>query len=142
MIVSNNCLDLIRRFEGCRLIAYLDSAGIPTVGYGTTGPDIKLGTLWSQSQANFALVARCNAIASILDGCVVPVLNQNQFDALISLCYNIGQGAFRGSTLLRLVNTRQFEAAGDEFLKWDHVGGVVSPGLLARREAERALFLS
>lgn len=142
MQASQKALDLIKHWEGCKLQAYLDQKGIPTIGYGSTGPGIELGVSWSQSQANMALVSRVNAISSILSGCLTPLLNQNQFDAIVSLCYNIGQGAFRGSTLLRKVNQRDYVGAGEEFLKWCHVGKEVSKGLLARREEEKSLFLS
>lgn len=143
MQASNQCLDLIKQWEGCRLSAYKDQAGVWTIGYGSTGPGIDEGTVWSQSQANLALIVRVNAIASILSsGCIVPILKQSQFDALVSLCYNIGQGAFRGSSLLKAVNLRQYPEASDLFLQWDNVHGQVNQGLLARRQAERALFLS
>ena len=142
MIASQKCLDLIKSFEGCKLQAYQDQGGVWTVGYGSTGPQIGPGTVWSQSMANMALVSRVNAIASILEGCIVPSLTQGQFDALVSLCYNIGQGAFRGSTLLRLLNQRDYAGAADQFLVWDKVKGQVNPGLLNRRNAERELFLS
>ncbi len=142
MTPSQRCLDLIKSFENCKLTAYLDQAGIPTIGYGSTGPGIELGVTWSQSQANMALVARCNAIGSILNGCVRPTLTQNEFDALVSLCYNIGQGAFRGSKLLKAINTRDEEGIKQEWLSWDHIKGVVVQGLLNRREAELELFLT
>lgn len=146
MQASQTALDLIKQFEGCILTAYLDQRGIPTIGYGHIGPDVHIGLTWTQSQANMALVARVNAIANILNGCIVPILTQNQFDALVSLCYNIGQGSFRGSTLLRLLNQRDMAGAADQFLVWDKitVGGVkvLDQGLLNRRQAERELFLS
>jgi lysozyme len=137
---SQAAIDLVKRFEGLRLEAYQDQRGIWTIGYGYTGPEVRQGLVWTETQANLALVSRINAIAGILTGCIVPVIKQTQFDALVSLCYNIGQGAFRGSTLLRLINLRDFPGAGEEFLKWDHVDGKASPGLLRRRQAELALW--
>jgi hypothetical protein len=68
-------------------------------------------------------------------------INQNQFDALVCFAYNVGLGALHGSTLLKKVNTGDFDGAADEFLKWNHAGGVVVPGLTRRRQAERSLFL-
>lgn len=143
MKASQKAIDLIKQFEGLRLEAYQDQRGILTIGYGYTGPEVTPHTVWTEAQANLALVGRINAIAGILTGCIVPIVNQNQFDALVSLAYNIGQGAFRGSTLLRKLNQRDFPGAGEEFLKWDHNhDGSVNPGLQRRREAEQTLFLS
>ncbi|KQD16250.1 lysozyme [Acinetobacter baumannii] len=68
-------------------------------------------------------------------------LTQNQFDALVSLAYNIGSGAFKGSTLLKLLNKGDYKGAADQFLVWNKAGGKVMKGLVRRREAERALFL-
>jgi lysozyme len=140
---SQKAIDLVKQFEGLRLEAYRDTRGIWTIGYGHTGPEVRQGSVWTESQANLALVSRINAIAGILTGCIVPLLTQGQFDALVSLCYNIGQGAFRGSTLLKKLNQRDFTGAGAEILRWDHNhDGSVCPGLLRRREAEQELFLS
>ena len=69
-------------------------------------------------------------------------INQNQFDALVSLCFNIGAGNFRSSTLLRVLNAGNLMAAADQFLVWDKVAGQVSDGLVRRRAAERALFVT
>lgn len=143
MKASQKAIDLIKRFEGLRLQAYQDTRGIWTIGYGYTGPDVMPYTVWTDAQANLALVSRVNAVASLLTSCIVPLLSQNQFDALVSLAYNIGQGAFRGSTILRLVNQRDFVGAGEEFAKWDHNhDGTVNAGLLKRREVEKELFLA
>ena len=142
MKASTKAIDLIKQFEGCVLTPYKDVGGVWTVGYGTTGAQVKQGVPWTQAQAEEALQKRVDAISSILTTTIVPIITQNQLDALTSLCYNIGQGAFRQSTCLRFMNQRQFAAAADQFLKWDHVNGVVVPGLLNRRQAERALFLA
>lgn len=142
MKASNNAIDLIKSFESCKLTPYRDIGGIWTVGWGTTGPQVKQGVDWTQAEADEALQKRVDAISSILTTVVVPIINQNQFDALVSLCYNIGQNTFRQSTCLRFINQRQFTQAADELLKWNHIHGVVVPGLTRRREAERIFFLS
>jgi lysozyme len=146
MRTSQNGIDMIKSFEALRLEPYKDSAGVWTCGYGFTGPEVKQGVAWTLKQAEDALQGRIGAIDGILKGCVVPLITQNQWDALVSLVYNIGQGAFRGSTLLRLLNQRDFKGAAEEFSKWDkeHRNGVLveDPSLLKRREAERKLFLS
>jgi lysozyme len=72
---------------------------------------------------------------------VTVPLSQNQFDALVSLAYNIGTNAFKTSTLVKYLNALDFKAAADEFLKWNRGGGKVMKGLVRRRETERALFL-
>lgn len=142
MNTSEDGINFIKSWEQLRLEPYKDSVGVWTCGYGFTGPEVKQGVSWTLKQAEDALLGRIRAIDSILKQCVVPVITQGQWDALVSLAYNIGQGAFRGSTLLRLVNQRKFNQAAEEFLRWDHAGGKVLPGLTKRREAERALFLS
>jgi lysozyme len=137
---SQECLDFLKKWEGCRLEAYPDIGDVYTIGYGYTGPEVIPGLVWSQSQANMALVSRCNAISSILGGCVRPILSQNQWDALIALCYNIGQGAFRGSSLLRAINQREWDIVPELWKQWNHVKGIVDKGLTNRRKAEIALW--
>lgn len=112
-----------------------------TVGWGSTGNGISRGTVWTQEQADSALLSRIEAFAAQVKAAVGLRVNQNQFDALVSLCYNIGPGNLRGSTLIRDVNGGKTIEAADEFLKWDHIGGISNQGLLNRRKAERALFL-
>lgn len=133
----------IKQWEGCKLISYKDVAGIYTIGYGSTGHGICATTVWTQEQADKDLEERVKAIHNILTrGGFLPALNDNQLTALISLCYNIGQGAFRGSTLIKKINQRDFKGAALEFLKWNHVGGQVVDGLTKRRKAESELFLA
>lgn len=152
---SQACLDLIKHFEGCSLIAYPDPAsprartgnkalsGTPwTIGYGTTGAFVHEGLVISPGEASRLLQNRIDTIGALVVRCVPIGLSQGQLDALTSLCYNIGQQAFRGSTLLRLINERKLAEAANELLKWNHAGGKVMPGLTLRREAERALFTS
>lgn len=139
---SERCIELIKQFEGCRLEAYRDQKEVWTVGYGCTGGNVVDGTVWTQEQAEGQLQTRLDAVGRILSGCVMPIITQNQFDALCSLVYNIGPGAFRGSTMLRKLNGRDMAGAAEEFTKWDHLGAAESAGLLRRREAEQALFTS
>jgi lysozyme len=139
---SETCFNLVKQFEGCKLKAYQDVGGVWTIGYGATGMLIGPETTWTQDQANNDLIFRLNACGAQVRAAIGSNANQNQFDALTSLIYNIGVAAFRGSELVRLVNARSYQAAADQFLLWDHVKGVVVPGLLARRQHERALFLS
>jgi lysozyme len=119
----------------------MDQAGVWTVGYGATGGLIGPDTVWTPGQAESALILRLNACGDQVSKAMASRVTQDQFDAMTSLAYNIGVGAFRGSTLVRLLNGGDVVGAADEFLKWDKVGGVVNAGLLRRREAERELFL-
>jgi lysozyme len=133
--------DFIKSWEKLRLEPYKDAVGIWTAGYGFTGPEVKQGVTWTLKQAEDALQGRIDAIDGILNKVIIPRVTQGQWDAIVSLAYNVGQAALRGSTLIRLVNQRQFNKAADEFLKWNHAGGKVLPGLTKRRQAERDLFI-
>lgn len=134
-------IDLIKSFEGCKLDAYLDSVGVPTIGYGSTGSDIAMGLSWTQQQADDRLQHDLVKFCSKVDSLVTTQVNDNEFAALVAFAYNLGAGALAGSTLLKKLNAGEKPEAADEFLKWDHAGGKVLAGLTRRRQAERALFL-
>lgn len=147
MQVSDTGIALIKRFEGCRLRAYPDPAtgGAPwTIGYGWTQPvdghPVSEGMVISQRKADQLL--RCGVVSyeQAINRLVRVPLRQNQFDALVSLSYNIGTRAFSTSTLLRELNQGKFAAASDSFLGWRFANGRALPGLLRRRRAEQALF--
>jgi len=150
MFVSVNCLDLIEEFEGMILNAYRDPVGIPTIGYGTIrypdGRKVQMGDEIAQRDAEAFLKFECDAVAKEVSALVRVPLNQNQFDALVAFSYNVGTGAFRGSTLLRELNQGRFATAAAEFLRWDKgtIDGIKQPlkGLARRRRRERALFLA
>ncbi|MGC1307903.1 MAG: lysozyme [Phormidesmis sp.] len=138
---NTNGLLLIKSFEGLRLKAYRDAVGIWTIGYGTTR-GVKPGMQISEAQAEQFLqqdLARFEqAISDVIN---VPV-NDNQFSALSSFTYNVGPGAFRSSTLLRLLNEgHDLRSTADQLLRWDKAGGKPLAGLTRRRKAERSLFL-
>jgi lysozyme len=137
---SDDAVNLIRRFEGCELAAYQDSVGIWTIGFGSTlgvTPGMTITNQQAEAMLNEALVGVSDAISAL----VTYPASQNEFDALISFTYNLGVGALRSSTLLRLLNMGDVKGAANEFPKWCHAGGKVEPGLVARRAAEMALFL-
>lgn len=143
--VNQAGVDLIRRFEGCRLDAYPDpgTGGAPiTIGYGATGPGIELGVVWTQEEAEARLVEDIAQFAGAVERALTVPVSANEFAAMVSLAFNIGAGAFRKSTLLRLVNDGHFEAAAEQFLRWNRAGGREMPGLTRRRQAERQLFLT
>ncbi|MBK8811348.1 MAG: glycoside hydrolase family protein [Acidobacteria bacterium] len=149
MNISQSCLDIIKKWEGFKAEAYLDPVGIPTVGYGTTryptGLRVKLGERISEAQAEAYLKFETDETVESLNIILKDSkVNQNQFDALVSLCYNIGVGGFRESTILREIKSGNFPAAAAAFMLWNKgtVKGVkkVLPGLTKRRADERALF--
>lgn len=142
MRLSQTGLDLIKEFEGLRLKAYSDIGGVPTIGYGTTGPDIKLGMEVTKAEAEDLLRADVAAFERGVSNLVKVAINQNEFDALVSFSYNVGLNALQTSTLLRLLNANADRAVvASEFLRWNKVGTQVVEGLTRRRKAEQALFL-
>jgi lysozyme len=132
---------LIESFEALRLAAYLDQRGIPTIGYGHTA-GVKIGDTCTQDQADAWLAEDAQAAANGVEKSLQVFCTQNQFDALVSFTFNVGVGAEAHSTLAELMNAGDIQGAADQFLVWDHVNGVPNAGLLRRRQAERALFLS
>ncbi|AXE34815.1 lysozyme [Chromobacterium phragmitis] len=133
-------LNLIKQFEGLRLIAYQDAVGIWTIGYGHTGPDVAPGKTITQLQADQLLQNDLARFESGVSNLVKVPLNANQFSALVSFSYNLGLGNLQNSTLLRLLNQRDYAGAAGQFPRWDKAGGRVLPGLSRRRLAEQALF--
>lgn len=135
---------LIKSFEGCKLTAYPDPAtgGDPwTIGWGTTGPDVKRGVVWSQDYADKRFAAHVAEFAERVAKMIGDApTTQNQFDALVSLAYNIGTHAFAYSTLIRKHREGNFAGAASEFTRWNKANGKVMAGLTRRREAEAALY--
>lgn len=135
--------DLIKEFESCRLTAYRDQRGIWTCGWGATGPDISARTHWTQEQADARfdkdLEVRVKQLNTFLEEAPTT---QDQFDALLSLGYNIGMGALKGSTALRKHIVGDYEGAAKSILMWNKTNGQPNKGLTRRREAERKLYLS
>ena len=146
MRVSDKAFALIQQFEGCRLNAYQDVAGVWTIGHGWTGEvqgkPITEGTRISASQADELLGIAVFNFAKGVEKLLTRPVNQNQFDALVCLAYTIGLGALEKSTLLRYVNQGDFFQAACQFIVWNKAGGKPVYGLLRRRFAEGKLFLS
>jgi lysozyme len=141
MIPSQTCLDLIASFEGLKLISYQDGNKIWTIGYGHTGRDVYPGKVITKEEAEVLLQSDLSSTATYLNEDIKVPITQNQFDALVSLVYNIGIGNFSHSTCFRCLNEKQYTAAADAILLWRSVAGKPSAGLIRRREAEKALFL-
>ncbi len=143
MKLSQAGLDLIKRFEGCKLKAYQDAVGIWTIGYGHTGPNVHDGLTITQKQADDILAQDVGRFASGVAANVRVSLTQSEFDALVSFAFNVGLGAFKTSTLLRLLNDNaDRNVVASQFLRWNKAGDKVLEGLTKRRNAEKALFLS
>ncbi len=133
---------LTKKFEGLRLTAYQDQVGVWTIGYGHTGREVHGGMTITEDQADLLLHSDVAGAVACVNRAVTAGIVQCQFDALVDFVFNLGCGRLLGSTLLRYVNAGEFDLAAAQFLLWDHVGGVVVPGLLARRQAEVAMFQS
>ena len=143
MTPSGDCVNLVKQFEGCRLVGYADITGVPTIGYGHTGPEVRVGDTIDQRKADaYLLKDLTRASEGVNQALGGYMATQNEFDALVSFAYNLGINALRNSTLLRKFVAGDTQGAADEFLKWDHAGGKVVAGLTRRRAAERDLFLS
>lgn len=138
-------INLIISFEDLKLDAYDDGVGVWTIGYGTTvypnGVRVKQGDKCTLGQAKEYFVHDLNRFEKAVNQSVKVSINQNQFDALVSLTYNIGETAFKKSTLLMLLNANKFTEAADQFAVWNKGGGQVMKGLVRRRADERVLFL-
>ncbi|HVW98174.1 MAG TPA: lysozyme [Mucilaginibacter sp.] len=152
MQLSEHGLQLIKGFEGLRLGAYRDVAGVWTIGYGSTryhdGSHVKAGDkLSSEEQAETLLKSTLGQYVDAVNQSVKTHLSQSQFDALVSFAYNLGTGALQHSTLLKKLNTGDYPAAAAHFLDWDkitdpHSGKkVVCDTLAHRRRVESRLFL-
>lgn len=145
MKVSQNGVDLIKRFEGLSLEAYQDIAGIWTIGYGHTGADVKPNMRISEHDAENLLKQDLKPREDAVERLVRAPLNQNEFDALVSFVYNVGANAFKNSTARKRLNKGDKLGAADALTWWNKatVGGVLREvtGLTRRRAAERALFL-
>lgn len=133
-------LRLLKAFEGLRLRAYQDSVGVWTIGYGTTS-GVRPGMVITEAQAEDLMKRDLQRFEQAVDDLVRVPLTSDQFSALVSFAYNVGEGALASSTLLRLLNQKDYQGAADQLLRWDKAGGETLAGLTRRRRAERALFL-
>ncbi|MGY5958682.1 lysozyme [Kosakonia sp. BK9b] len=136
-------LTLIKSFEGLSLEKYRDAVGKWTIGYGhLILPNESFPQALTKEQAEDLLRADLGMTERGIRKQVTVDLNQNQFDALVAFAFNVGLGNLQSSTLLRLLNQGQYQAAADQLPRWNKAGGNVLAGLTRRREAERALFLA
>ncbi len=142
MKLSPEGLEFITREEGCRLTAYRDVAGVLTIGVGHTGPDVSTGVTITMARAHELLAKDVARFEAAVDKAILgPHLTQNQFDAMVSLAFNIGAAAFAGSALARKYNSGDVHGAAQQFVVWNRAGGEYNPGLLGRRAREMTVFL-
>ena len=143
MELSEAGLELLKRSEGFRGQTYTDAAGYPTIGYGhKLLPSESFPDGITEVQAAEMLLNDVRRAAEAVERLVQVPLTQGQFDALVDFCYNLGQGKLAASTLLRQLNSSNYDEASQELLRWDHAGSRELAGLKVRREAELALWNS
>jgi lysozyme len=142
--ISDSGINLIKGFEGLELKAYQDSVKIWTIGHGTikypNGKAVAKGDTCTAAQAVEYMRHDLKGFEAKVNDVVKVPLTQNQYDALVSLTYNIGQTAFANSTLLKKLNAKDYKGAAEQFLVWNKAGGRVIQGLVNRRAAEKKVF--
>lgn len=144
MHISQKGLDLIKKYEGCRLTAYkpVPTEKYYTIGYGHYSPAVGKGLTITQEIAERLLKEDVVKFEKIVDNMGIH-LRQHEFDALVCLCFNIGEGNFNSSTLRKKVieKARKDAEIAAEFKRWNKSGGKVLQGLVKRREEEAQLWL-
>jgi lysozyme len=146
---ENILVNLIKRFEGYakalkdgRCTTYLCSAGVVTIGYGSTGRDITPGVVWTREQAERRLQSDLIVFSKGVFALSPSLYEESEGKqaAIISFAYNCGLNAYRNSGLRKAVDRGDWDAAKRQLLRWNKAGGRVIKGLTIRREAEAALF--
>jgi lysozyme len=145
MRLNQKGIDLMHQFEGLRLNAYLCPANIPTIGWGNTfyesGRKVQMGETITKERADALFLWVANSFATQVRSMLRVQLNENQFSALVSFAYNVGNANLRTSTLLRLVNANPNDPnIRAQFLRWNKAGGREMAGLTRRRQAESNLY--
>lgn len=141
--VSKKGLDFIKSFEGFRPMAYRDTGGVWTVGYGHTGRDVTQALIITQATAEQLLQADVRRFEICVENALANDVSQAQFDALVSFAFNVGCTAFKNSTLLKHINAGDHRSAVEEFHRWNKDDkGKIQPGLQRRRLEEASLYRS
>lgn len=144
--LSQHCYDLLKKWEGCQLDAYQDTSNVWTIGYGSTfykdGTPVKSGDKISLPEAGKLFKNTIGKYEKAVEDLVKVDLTDNQFGSLVSFCYNVGITAFKNSTLLKKVNSKDFESVPPELMRWIYSGKKIVPGLVNRRSAESGLWVS
>lgn len=140
LMYSDAGLAMTKSFEGLRLKAYRDVAGVLTIGYGHTGHDVCEGKEICEAEAEALLRGDLKDAVACVNRVLLRDVSQAQFDALVDFCFNLGERALTQSTLLRKLNAGDFEGAAEQFALWVHAGGKIQAGLVKRRQAEAVMF--
>lgn len=140
--INDAGLKIIERFEGFSQVAYLCPARVWTIGYGHTRGVTKASQPITAAQAEVLLQGDLAIAQRAVGRLIIATLNDNEFSALVSFTFNLGAGALQRSGLRQKLNRGEYEEAAGEFDKWVRAGGRKLAGLLARRTAERDLFLT
>lgn len=133
--------DLIKQWEGLRLVVYKDLGGLPTVGWGHMDKKLEPNTHITLEQAERYLDSDLESAEKAVESAVKVALTDNQFAALVSFVFNIGVGNFISSTMLKLLNQGDYVGASNQFQRWNKVKGKEVEGLTDRRASEKSLFL-
>ena len=143
MKLDKKGINLIKSFEGCKLTAYKvhRNEKYYTIGYGHYGADVKKGQKISSKRATEILEQDLEKFEKAVNVAVRVPITQSMFNALVSFTYNVGVGALKSSTLIKYVNSKEYNKASNEFSKWTKCGGVVLAGLVKRRAKEKKEFL-
>ncbi len=139
MEISEEGIELIKKFEGCRLKAYKDAVGVWTIGYGHT-KEVKEGMEITAKEAEQMLLEELKEYCNYVNKAVKAPLEPNQFDALVSWTYNLGPSNLNESTMLKVLNKEDYKQVPSEIKRWNKAGGKTLEGLVRRREAEALLF--
>lgn len=137
--LSAKGIEFIKDMEGVRYSAYLDTGGVPTIGVGHTGPEVQIGMRIDDNQVNEYLKQDVREAEEDVKKLVKVPLNQDQFDALVSFIFNLGGDQVSKSTMLRKLNSGDYEGAFQQFNRWVYDDGKLLAGLVKRRNAEIAL---
>lgn len=136
MKTSDAGLAALTKREGKKNEAYLDVKGIPTIGVGHTSPEVHIGLVWTDQQVQDALRADVEDAEDCVNGYVKAPLTQYQFDALVSFVFNVGDTAFRRSTLLQVLNTGDYAKAAECFMMWNKPAAIIGRRISERRQFE------
>lgn len=139
MNISEEGINLIKKFEGCKLEAYQDAVGVWTIGYGHT-KNVHEGQVIKQKEAESMLVHELLEYCHHVEKALEVELTQNQFDALVSWTYNLGPTNLNRSTMLKVINANNMSEVPTQIKRWNKAGGKILDGLVRRRKAEALMF--
>jgi|TARA_R110001592_G_scaffold7653_1_gene42419 lysozyme len=139
MTISEEGKSLIKKFEGCELTAYKCAAGVPTIGYGHI-KGVSMGDTITQEQADEMFNHEMHEYETYVNTAVTVPLSQNQYDAIVSWVFNLGNGNLLASTMLKVINSGDHAGVPAQIKRWNKAGGKVLDGLVRRREAEALLY--